>query len=223
MSTLERNLRQIENIIQLKGQGKVNLIAVSKTRTTEEIRKLSNLGQRDFGENKVQELLSKVDELPKNIRWHLIGHLQRNKVKIVIPYVHLIHSVDSLKLLEEINREALKIQKVVDCLLQVFIATEETKYGLSSTELTEILNVLPQLNNVRICGLMGMASNSQDENKVRDEFRVLKGIFEEVKTRYPVIASNLTILSMGMSGDYEIAIEEGSNMIRVGSLLFGER
>lgn len=223
MSTLESNFKQIEIIIQLKGQGKVNLIAVSKTRTTEEIRRLYNLGQRDFGENKVQELLSKVDESPKNIRWHLIGHLQRNKVKIVIPYVHLIHSVDSLKLLEEINKEALKIQKVVDCLLQVFIATEETKYGLSTKELYEILNLLPQLNNVRICGLMGMASNTRDENKVRNEFRTLKGIFEEVKTRYPVIASNLTILSMGMSGDYEIAIEEGSNMIRVGSLLFGER
>lgn len=193
----------------------VTLVAVSKTKPLEDILELYDLGQKDFGENYVQEMLEKSKQLPPGIRWHFIGHLQSNKVKLIIPFVQLIHGVDSLKLLEEINKQSQKINKVTDCLLQVHIAKEETKFGLDETELEIMMNHLPGFKNVQVKGLMGMASFTEDEKQVRKEFRFLNSIYQ----RYP----GFTVLSMGMSGDYKIAIEEGSNMVRIGSLLFGAR
>lgn len=203
-------------------QKKVSLIAVSKTKPVENILELYNLGHRDFGENYVQELVEKAAQLPKDIRWHFIGHLQTNKVKLIIPLVQLIHGVDSLKLLKEINKEAAKAGKVMDCLLQVHIAQEETKFGLDEVELNQIINEAASFTNVRICGLMGMASFSDDTSLVRAEFASLNKQFQRLKE---LQTSNLKLetLSMGMSGDYKIAIEEGSNMVRIGSLLFGSR
>lgn len=200
----------------------VTLVAVSKTKPTEDILALYDLGQRDFGENYVQELVDKEAALPKDIRWHFIGHLQSNKVKSIVAFVHLIHGVDSLKLLKEINKQAAKCRRVVDCLLQVHIAQEETKFGMNEVELDETLAATEELANVRICGLMGMASLSDDLDKVRSEFRVLRSLFEKVR-EWAVVNTEFTILSMGMSGDYMIAVEEGSTMIRIGSLLFGAR
>lgn len=197
----------------------VILVAVSKTKPAEEIRELYDLGHRDFGENYVQELAEKAEKLPKDIRWHFIGHLQTNKVKFIIPFVQLIQGVDSLKLLKEINKQAAKADRVVDCLLQIHIAQEETKFGLDNSELAEILSNLGALRYARVVGLMGMASFTEDIDKVRKEFGVLKSIFDQKKQNHP----ELHILSMGMSSDYKIAIEEGSNMVRIGSLLFGER
>lgn len=193
------------------------LIAVSKTKPAADIKELFQLGQRDFGENYVQELLEKAAQLPADIRWHFIGHLQTNKVKLIVPFVQLIHGVDSLKLLKEINKEAAKCNRVVDCLLQVHIAQEETKFGLNEAELAETMASAAELKlkNVNVIGLMGMASFTTDMDNVRKEFRQLKSIFEQ----YPVF----TTLSMGMSSDYQIAVEEGSTMVRIGSLLFGER
>lgn len=197
------------------------LVAVSKTKPIEDILELYDLGHRDFGENYVQELVDKADKLPKDIRWHFIGHLQTNKVKSIAPFVHLIHGVDSLKLLKEINKQGEKINRVINCLLQVHIAQEETKFGLDEKELKEVVNSLSiqSLQHVKVLGLMGMASFSDDMEKVRSEFKRLKGIYDQLQT------SNIKpkILSMGMSSDYKIAIEEGSNMVRIGSLLFGER
>lgn len=193
----------------------VTLVAVSKTKPVEDILELYNLGQKDFGENYVQEMLEKSKQLPPDIRWHFIGHLQSNKVKLIIPFVQLIHGVDSLKLLEEINKQSQKINKVTDCLLQVHIAKEETKFGLDESELEIVMNTLPGFKNVLVKGLMGMASFTEDEQLVRKEFRFLNSIYQS----YP----GFTVLSMGMSGDYKIAIEEGSNMVRIGSLLFGAR
>ena len=200
---------------------KVTLVAVSKTKTAGEIKELYDLGQRDFGENYVQEIIDKKFRLPADIRWHFIGHLQTNKVKRLAPFVQLIQGVDSLKLLKEINKEGEKNGRVINCLLQIHIAQEETKFGFNEKELNEISGQLKNLKmaNVQICGLMGMASFTDDMNKVRSEFRHLKSIFYELKT----YNSQLTTLSMGMSSDYKISIEEGSNMIRIGSLLFGER
>lgn len=193
------------------------LIAVSKTKPQEDINQLYQLGQRDFGENYVQELVEKAAQLPADIRWHFIGHLQTNKVKLIVPFVQLIHGVDSLKLLKEINKEAAKCNRVVDCLLQVHIAQEETKFGLNEAELAETLASATELKlmNVNVVGLMGMASFTTDMDNVRKEFRQLKGIFEQYTA--------FTTLSMGMSSDYRIAVEEGSTMVRIGSLLFGER
>jgi PLP dependent protein len=193
------------------------LIAVSKTKPAEDIKELYELGQRDFGENYVQELVEKAAQLPADIRWHFIGHLQTNKVKLIVPFVQLIHGVDSLKLLKEINKEAAKCNRVVDCLLQVHIAQEETKFGLDETELAETMALAAELKlmNVNVIGLMGMASFTTDMDNVRKEFRQLKGIFEHYAA--------FTTLSMGMSSDYRIAVEEGSTMVRIGSLLFGER
>ncbi len=215
--------RELEN-------NKVTLIAVSKTKPVEDIQILYKLGQRDFGENYVQELVDKEARLPKDIRWHFIGHLQSNKVKYIAPFVHLIHGVDSFKLLNEINKQALKNQRVIDVLLQVHIAQEETKFGMNEEELnlaiTEFENL--KMANVRIVGLMGMASFSDDMDKVRGEFHYLKTIFDRY-AKLPIANTStnaqcqLPILSMGMSSDYKIAIEEGSNMVRIGSLLFGER
>ncbi len=207
-------------------ENKVKLVAVSKTKPVEDILELYELGQRDFGENYVQELVDKQAVLPKDIRWHFIGHLQSNKVKYIAPFVHLIHGVDSLKLLKEINKEAGKNNRVVNVLLQVHIAQEETKFGLDEEELKSIYNRnsdgLQDLKNIRICGLMGMASFSDDLKKVEGEFRYLKSLFDWYAD-LPMANCQMTILSMGMSGDYKIAMEEGSNMVRIGSLLFGER
>ncbi len=214
------NLEKYKSIIN-ELDGKANLIAVSKTKPIEDIQALYDLEQRDFGENYVQELVDKYETLPKDIRWHFIGHLQSNKVKYIAPFVHLIHGVDSLSLLKEINKQGLKNNRIIDCLLQVHIAKEETKFGFDTHELGE-LHELHELKNVHIIGLMGMASFSTDENLIRKEFKNLKEIFDSI-TQLSTINYQLSTLSMGMSSDYKIAIEEGSNMIRIGSLLFGER
>lgn len=202
------------------------LVAVSKTKPIEAIQELYNLEHRDFGENYVQELVDKQAGLPQDICWHFIGHLQSNKVKYIAPFVHLIHGVDSFKLLKEVNKQALKNNRVIDVLLQVHIAREETKFGLDENELAEIFsnnaNELVQLQNIRIRGLMGMASFSDDKNLVREEFKNLKRLFD-LYTNQSTANCQLQILSMGMSGDYKIALEEGSNMVRIGSLLFGSR
>jgi PLP dependent protein len=209
--------------ILAKLNSKVTLVAVSKTKPAEDILEMYNLGQRDFGENYVQELKEKYELLPKDIRWHYIGHLQSNKVKYIAPFVHLIHGVDSLNLLKEINKQGLKNNRLIDCLLQVHIAKEETKFGLDSDELEIILSSnLAELKNIRIYGLMGMASFSTNMNLVRAEFRYLKNLFDKYALSH-LAKCQLSILSMGMSADYKIALEEGSSMIRIGSLLFGER
>jgi pyridoxal phosphate enzyme (YggS family) len=199
----------------------VLLVAVSKTKPVKDIMQLYQLGQRDFGENYVQELVEKHAEAPKDINWHFIGHLQSNKVKFIAPFVHLIHGVDSMKLLKEINKQAFKHNRVIKVLLQVHIAKEETKFGLDEVELKVIIDSpeLSTLKNVQIAGLMGMASFDSDENLVRNEFKYLKSLFDKM---YCTDCA-FEILSMGMSGDYKIAIEEGSNMVRIGSLLFGAR
>jgi pyridoxal phosphate enzyme (YggS family) len=206
-----------EIITELKD--KATLVAVSKTKPVEDIQALYNLGQRDFGENYVQELVDKKDQLPKDIRWHFIGHLQSNKVKFIAPFVHLIHGVDSFNLLKEINKQAEKNNRTIDCLLQVYIAKEETKFGLDENELTEIINQSTQLKNINLRGLMGMASFTNDSQKIKEEFHHLKNI----NAQFSIVNSQFSIISMGMSGDYKIALEEGSNMVRIGSLLFGER
>ena len=196
---------------------KITLVAVSKTKPVEDILELYDLGHRDFGENYVQELVEKAERLPKDIRWHFIGHLQSNKVKLITPFIYLIHGVDSLKLLKEIDKQAEKSKRHIDCLLQVHIAQEETKFGFDENELFAL--EIGQFANVKIKGLMGMASLSEYVNKIRTEFKHLKTIYKKLSTLTP----QLSILSMGMSADYKIAIEEGSNMVRIGSLLFGER
>ncbi|MEI2739620.1 MAG: YggS family pyridoxal phosphate-dependent enzyme [Chitinophagaceae bacterium] len=202
----------------------VTLVAVSKTKPVEDILELYGLGQRDFGENYVQELVDKAASLPKDIRWHFIGHLQTNKVKLIAHFVQLIHGVDSLKLLKEINKQGQKAGRIIDCLLQVHIAQEETKFGFDESELEMAVKQLSdfKLTNVRICGLMGMASFTENMDMVRKEFKKLKEVFDfhvKSQTRY----FEPKILSMGMSSDYRIAVEEGSNLIRIGSLLFGQR
>jgi pyridoxal phosphate enzyme (YggS family) len=199
----------------------ITLVAVSKTKPVEDIKELYDLGHRDFAENYVQELEEKHKQLPDNIRWHFIGHLQSNKVKQIAPFVQLIQSVDSLKLLKEINKQAEKNNRMIDCLLQAHIAQEETKFGLEEEELDMLISQYEneQMKNVKITGLMGMASFTDDMKKVRNEFKYLKSIFDKLVTHNP----QLVTLSMGMSADYKIAIEEGSNMVRIGSLLFGER
>ena len=203
--------------------GKAILVAVSKTKPAEDILELYNLGQRDFGENYVQELTEKYGQLPKDIQWHYIGHLQSNKVKYIAPFIHLIHGVDSFSLLKEINKQALKNNRIIDCLLQVHIAKEETKFGLDSDELDAILtDDLTALKNIRIIGLMGMASFSNNMDLVSAEFNYLKSLFDKYAP-LPIANCQLQIVSMGMSADYKIALETGGNMIRIGSLLFGER
>jgi pyridoxal phosphate enzyme (YggS family) len=213
-------------------QKNVTLIAVSKTKPIEDILALYNLGQRDFGENYVQELADKEAQLPKDIRWHFIGHLQSNKVKYIAPFVRLIHGVDSESVLKEINKQALKTNRIIDVLLQVHIAQEETKFGFSEEELNLIISQYENLKmpGVSIRGLMGMASFSDDMYLVRSEFAFLKKLFDKVHSAFRLPPSALsikpspfTILSMGMSGDYKIAVEEGSTMVRIGSLIFGER
>ncbi len=202
------------------------LIAVSKTKPKEAILDLYNQGQKIFGENKVQELMDKHDSLPKDIQWHLIGHLQTNKVKYIAPFVHLIHSVDSFKLLQEIEKEAAKLFRNISVLLQFHIAEEETKFGLNMTEATELLEYYTSGNNfvyTKIAGVMGMATFTEDKTQVDKEFKHLKNIFQNLKDTYFPFNTAFKEISMGMSGDYEMALENGSTMIRVGSLLFGNR
>lgn len=218
------NKEQYKEIIQELEAKDVTLVAVSKTKPVEDIKELYDLGHRDFGENYVQELVDKEGQLPKDIRWHFIGHLQSNKVKYIAPFVSLIHGVDSVKLLTEINKQAAKNNRVIDVLMQIHIAQEETKFGLNEEELNLIISEFENLKmtNVRICGLMGMASFTDDMKKVRKEFQYLKTIFDQHEA-LSTVNFQLSTLSMGMSSDYKIAIEEGSTMVRIGSLLFGER
>jgi pyridoxal phosphate enzyme (YggS family) len=201
------------------------LIAVSKTKPNEAILDLYEKGQRVFGENRVQELVGKYDALPKDIEWHQIGHLQRNKVKYIAPFVHLIHAVDSLELLVEINKQALKNNRVIDCLLQFHIAEEASKFGLTLSEAETLLqsDKFKGFKNIRIKGVMGMATFTDDKAQVRAEFKTLKAIQQGLKTKFSSEQHAILDCSMGMSGDYSIALEEGSTMIRVGSLLFGQR
>jgi pyridoxal phosphate enzyme (YggS family) len=217
------NTTAYQSIVSELSATNVTLVAVSKTKPAEDIQEMYALGQRDFGENYVQELVEKQAALPQDIRWHFIGHLQSNKVKYIAPFVHLIHGVDSAKLLQEINKQALKNNRVIDCLLQVHIAQEETKFGLDAAELDAIKNQLPALTHVRVCGLMGMASLTENRQKIETEFLSLKKIFDAFN-QWPIdIRTEKPILSMGMSGDYQLAIACGSNMVRIGSLLFGAR
>ncbi len=208
--------------IQNQIPGTVTLVAVSKTQTVSAIQDAYDFGQRVFGENKVQELADKYTLLPKDIKWHVIGHLQTNKVKYIAPFVTLIHSVDSLKLLQEINKQALNNERIIDCLLQFHIAQEETKFGLSIEEAQEFLDSIDfaLLKNVRIVGIMGMASFTSDSNQVRGEFKTLKSIYDQLKSDYFSAENSFKEISMGMSGDFQLAIEEGSTIVRVGSSIF---
>jgi len=215
------------NIASLKNelpQG-VKLVAVSKTKPVSDILVAYKAGHRIFGENRVQELLSKKDLLPADIEWHLIGHLQSNKVKYIVPFISMIHSVDSYKLLSIINAECEKAKRVVDCLLQFHIATEETKYGFNMDEVVAMISEpeFSRLNSVKICGVMGMATYTDDESLVRREFRYLTDCFRELKRKYFPENDSFREISMGMSGDYKVAIEEGTTIIRLGSIIFGER
>lgn len=198
----------------------ITLVAVSKTKPIEAIKELYDLGHRDFGENYVQELVEKQQQLPQDIHWHFIGHLQTNKVKYIAPFVHLIHAIDSFKLLKEVNKQAAKNNRTIDVLLQVHIAQEETKFGFDERELEVLnLNELQQLPSVRLKGLMGMASFSDDMDLVRKEFQCLRSLYN----KFSILHFPFSILSIGMSNDYKIAIEEGSTMVRIGSLIFGDR
>jgi len=203
----------------------IQLVAVSKTKPIEVIQEAYNAGQRIFGENQVQELMEKHAALPKDIQWHLIGHLQSNKVKYIAPFISLIHSVDSLKLLVEINKQALKNNRIIDCLLQIHIADEETKFGLDYDEVIELLRseTFTTLQNIRIIGLMGIATNTDKEKLIKEEFYELKTLFNGIKASFFRKDSYFKELSMGMSSDYKITIEQGSTMIRLGSTIFGAR
>ena len=216
-----------QNILTELNQTGTQLVAVSKTKPNEAIMELYHEGQRHFGENKVQELEAKFNDLPKDIQWHLIGHLQTNKVKYIVPFVQLIHSVDSLKLLLEINKQAQKIDRVVDVLLQLYIAQEDTKFGLDETEVAEVMDyyIVPDtvLTHVRICGVMGMATNTDNLEQRRKEFKKLKDSFTFIKQSYLLNKPEFAVVSMGMSDDYPIAISEGATTVRIGSLLFGAR
>lgn len=220
-----------ENLLQIQSQlpEHVTLVAVSKTKPVADLMEAYNAGQRIFGENKIQEMTEKWQQMPKDIEWHMIGHVQSNKVKYMIPYVKLIHGVDSLKLLKEINRLATKWRKKVDCLLQIHIAEEDTKFGLDENELFEILNFVQNdkngMTNIRIVGLMGMATFTDDQEQIKREFQHLKSIFDSCKDNIGLKSDAIQIktLSMGMSGDYPLAIECGSTMVRIGSSIFGTR
>jgi len=205
----------------------VTLVAVSKTKPVADIQALYDLGQRDFGENYVQELVDKHAVLPADIRWHYIGHLQSNKVKYIAPFVHLVHAVDSFKLLQEINKQAAKNNRVIDVLLQLHIANEETKFGMDEKEVIELLDYYTaqqeSMKNVRICGLMGMATNTDNEQQIRSEFDRLYAVFKNLSQSYFLGKQYFSTVSIGMSSDYNTAIAAGGNMVRIGSLLFGER
>lgn len=218
--SISKNIQQIKANLPIQ----VTLVAVSKTKPVSDLVQAYDAGQRVFGENKIQEMVDKYEQMPKDIQWHMIGHVQTNKVKYMIPFVSLIHGVDSLKLLQEINKQSKKLDKVTNCLLQMHIATEDTKFGLNEQELEDLLcsDVFKQMQHVKIIGLMGMASFTPDLNQVKTEFTILKSTFEKLKnTTAPNI--ELSELSMGMSGDYEIAITCGSTMVRIGSTIFGGR
>ncbi len=221
MSTIQTNFEKIKKSIPIR----TKLVAVSKTKPMEDIMEVYHCGQRDFGESKAQELLAKYDELPKDINWHMIGHLQSNKVKYIAPFVKLIHSVDSLKLLNAINKEARKNSRVIDCLLQMHIAEEDTKFGLSYEESVEILGseVYANMKNVRITGLMCMATFTENQDQIRREFTQLTKYFTNLKNSFFMNDDTFCEKSMGMSDDYPLAIEVGSTMVRVGSLIFGSR
>ena len=212
-----------ENIQKYKEElpENVTLVAISKTKPVSELMEAYNAGQRIFGENKVQEMESKWQEMPKDVQWHMVGHVQRNKVKYMAPFVSLIHAVDSPRLLKEINKQAKKVDRTIDCLLQIKIAEEDTKFGLSEADAKELLasEAFQNYGNVSVVGLMGMATFTDDEAQVRREFKNLNRIYDDFSKTH----KNFSILSMGMSSDYTIAIEEGSNMVRIGSAIFGER
>lgn len=212
-----------ENLIKIKETlpANITLVAVSKTKPIEAIQEAYDTGHRIFGENKVQELVEKHELLPKDIQWHMIGHLQRNKVKYMAHFVDLIHGVDSIKTLKEIDKQAQKHNRVINCLLQARIAKEETKFGLSFSEIKEILDSdeLDKLSSIHIIGLMAMASFTNDKNQIKHEFDGLSSFFKQIQEKYPTLKT----LSIGMSGDYQIAIESGSTMVRIGSIIFGER
>jgi PLP dependent protein len=214
------------NLLNIKSQipNQVTLVAVSKTKPVADLMEAYNAGQRIFGENKIQEMMDKWEEMPKDIQWHMIGHVQTNKVKFMAEYVSLIHGVDSLKLFEEINKQAAKHNRVIDCLLQIYIAEEESKFGLDESELIEILKSeeLKQLKNIKIVGLMGMATFTDNQNQIKKEFQNLKTIFDKVN-QLKTENCQLKTISMGMSGDYQLAIECGSTMVRIGSSIFGNR
>lgn len=218
---IKENLKEVLQ----KMPSHVKLVAVSKTKTVNDIMQVYNEGIRDFGENKVQEVLSKYDKLPADIRWHLIGHLQTNKVKYIAPFVHCIQSVDSFKLIKEINKEALKNSRTIDCLLQMHIAKEETKFGYSLDELEETLQSeeLKSLQNINIRGVMGMATFTDDDKLIREEFQNLADIFKKIKLKYFPEKSDFNEISMGMSSDFELAVNCGSTIVRVGSRIFGSR
>jgi PLP dependent protein len=219
------NIRNNISILRQSVPAHCTLVAVSKTKPAEAVKEAYDAGQRIFGENKVQELTAKFEALPKDIEWHMIGHLQSNKVKYIAPFVSLIHSVDSFKLLEEVNKQGAKADRVVPCLLQIHIAEEETKFGFSEAEIFELLKSasFDALKNIKVVGLMGMATFTDNTEQVRKEFRNLKSIFERIKSSVLPSQIEMKELSMGMSGDYKIAIEEGSTMVRVGSAIFGSR
>ena len=208
---IEKNLSILKNSIP----DNVDIVAVSKTKPINDLKKAYHAGQRIFGENKVQEMVSKFDQLPKDILWHMVGHLQTNKVKYIASFVNTIHSLDSHKLLKEIQKQAFKHNREIKCLIQIRIANEETKFGIEPSELEEFLNFSKTLPNIKILGLMGMASFTEDKNQIRNEFRSLSNLYNNY--------DNLKVLSMGMSSDYQIGIEEGSTMVRIGSKIFGER
>ncbi|MEO8820686.1 MAG: YggS family pyridoxal phosphate-dependent enzyme [Ginsengibacter sp.] len=222
------NLEKYKEIVAELKEKNVTLVAVSKTKPLEDILELYELGQRDFGENYVQELVEKYQQLPKDIRWHFIGHLQSNKLKLIAPFVSLIQSVDSEKLLKEINKEAKKNERVIDCLLQIHIAKEETKFGFNENEFKEIIKDTDNADgenlfqNISLKGLMGMASLTDDKEIVKKEFQSLKLLFDNCSS-LSIPNFQFSIVSMGMSSDYKMAIDEGSNMVRIGSLLFGKR
>ena len=212
-----------QNLLKIKANlpQNVTLVAVSKTKPISDLMEAYDAGQRIFGENKIQEMAEKWEQMPKDIQWHMIGHVQTNKVKFMAKFVSLIHGVDSLKLLEEINKQALKNNRLIDCLLQIHIAEEETKFGLNKKELNDILTSrgFQEMKNIRIIGLMGMATFTDNQNQIKKEFNSLKSIFDQ----FTIHDSQMTILSMGMSSDYQLAIESGSTMVRIGSSIFGGR
>jgi len=215
-----------DNLLKIKSQlpENVTLVAVSKTKPVEDLMEAYHAGQRIFGENKIQEMTEKWQQMPKDIEWHMIGHVQSNKVKYMVPYVKLIHGVDSLKLLKEINRQAVRWRKSINCLLQIHIAEEETKFGLNEKELEELLNSdeFKEMKNIHVIGLMGMATFTDNEEQIKKEFQYLKTIFDKV-SKLNTTNCQLNTLSMGMSGDYQLAIECGSTMVRIGSSIFGGR
>lgn len=218
--SIQSNLQNIKSTLPPH----VTLVAVSKTKPISDLMEAYDAGQRIFGENKIQEMTEKWEQMPKNIEWHMIGHVQTNKVKFMAEYVNLIHGVDSLKLLQEINKQAQKHHRVIDCLLQIYIAEEESKFGLDEKELNDLLqsDEFKSLENIKIVGLMGMATFTENQNQIKKEFTHLKSIFDKTKA-LSIVNCQLSIISMGMSGDYQLAIECGSTMVRIGSSIFGNR